>query len=416
MNLKVVIQIIFLISTLALAVNIFLVQNEKRTIQQDLIELSKVKYGLFNVDEWKTILAEIISKKIEELNFEDANQDHMRNEISKFLYKAIEEFEVNFRQTNHQKSMFGLSIKNMIAGTVSLFDRLKEEVPNITEEIITYFQDPKNRSRVKSYLIDKLDQYADKTFSELDYSERDRIYSKYQGESKTEITAEINNRLSDVGQNNFLRSALLFLLVVCQTIWFILNKNPNRVEFLLISLLSLIVLFLGLLFPMIDIDARISSMSFSLLGENVSFQNQVLYYKSKSILEVVYLMLSQGKANLFLVGLLVLMFSVLFPFSKLFASMALLHNENLINNRIIKFLIFKSGKWSMADVMVVSIFMAYLGFSGILTEQLTQLEDLTTSLDILTTNHSTLQLGFYMFTSFVLPSSFYPILGITLFS
>jgi uncharacterized paraquat-inducible protein A len=33
-------------------------------------------------------------------------------------------------------------------------------------------------------------------------------------------------------------------------------------------------------------------------------------------------------------------------------------------------MVFKTGKWSMADVIVVAIFMAYIGFSGIVGEQL----------------------------------------------
>ena len=58
----------------------------------------------------------------------------------------------------------------------------------------------------------------------------------------------------------------------------------------------------------------------------------------------------------------------------------------------------------MADVMVVAIFMSYIGFSGILTEQLGQLEGLTNKIDILTTNKSSLQIGFFLFTSFVILS------------
>jgi uncharacterized paraquat-inducible protein A len=67
-------------------------------------------------------------------------------------------------------------------------------------------------------------------------------------------------------------------------------------------------------------------------------------------------------------------------------------------------MVFKTGKWSMADVMVVAIFMSYIGFSGILTEQLGQLEGLTNKIDILTTNKSSLQIGFFLFTSFVILS------------
>jgi hypothetical protein len=64
------------------------------------------------------------------------------------------------------------------------------------------------------------------------------------------------------------------------------------------------------------------------------------------------------------------------------------------------------GKWSMADVMVVAIFMAYIGFSGIVAEQLSQLENISPTIDILTTNESKLNEGFFLFTGFVILSLF----------
>ena len=39
---------------------------------------------------------------------------------------------------------------------------------------------------------------------------------------------------------------------------------------------------------------------------------------------------------------------------------------------MVRFFVLKSGKWSMADVMVVAIFMAYIGFNGIITSQFGQ--------------------------------------------
>jgi hypothetical protein len=60
----------------------------------------------------------------------------------------------------------------------------------------------------------------------------------------------------------------------------------------------------------------------------------------------------------------------------------------------------------MADVMVVAIFMAYIGFSGIVAEQLSQLENISPTIDILTTNESKLNEGFFLFTGFVILSLF----------
>jgi hypothetical protein len=158
----------------------------------------------------------------------------------------------------------------------------------------------------------------------------------------------------------------------------------------------------GLLLPMIEIDARISSMSFSLLGEQIFFRDQVLYYKSKSILEVVWLMFQQSRIDVLMVGILVFVFSVMFPVLKQLASITFVYAERLRISKAIRFMVFKTGKWSMADVMVIAIFMSYIGFSGIITEQLKQIEALTSSVEILTTNRSNLLTGFFYFTAFAI--------------
>ncbi len=63
---------------------------------------------------------------------------------------------------------------------------------------------------------------------------------------------------------------------------------------------------------------------------------------------------------------------------------------------------FKSGKWSMADVMVVAIFMSYVGFQGILNNQLEDINMRNDMANLITTNQSNLQTGFIIFVSFVL--------------
>ena len=56
----------------------------------------------------------------------------------------------------------------------------------------------------------------------------------------------------------------------------------------------------------------------------------------------------------------------------------------------------------MADVMVVSIFMAYIGFSRLIETQLGQIGTRTPQVDVLVTNGTQLQVGFYFFAAFCL--------------
>jgi hypothetical protein len=114
-------------------------------------------------------------------------------------------------------------------------------------------------------------------------------------------------------------------------------------------------------------------------------------------------MLDAGGADSRVVGVLILAFSILFPISKLIsAEWYLLGDGKLRANRWIHFFAFKSGKWSMADVIVVALFMAYIGFNGILKSQLESLNIKTETLQCVSTSGTALQPGCTLFVTFVL--------------
>ena len=56
----------------------------------------------------------------------------------------------------------------------------------------------------------------------------------------------------------------------------------------------------------------------------------------------------------------------------------------------------------MADVTVVAIFMAFVGFRAIVNNQLEGLNSRTAALESIATNATSLQAGFILFTAFVL--------------
>ena len=106
-----------------------------------------------------------------------------------------------------------------------------------------------------------------------------------------------------------------------------------------------------------------------------------------------------------LVGAMIFCFSIVFPLSKLLSTwLWSLGNSRIQNNRMIRFFVIKSGKWSMADVMVVAIFMAYIGFNGIVSSQLNSLKEAADTVEIFTTNGTRLLGGFYLFLSFCISS------------
>ncbi len=385
-----------------LSFGVYQYESDRRAVKDDLIELSNVKYGLFNVDQWKNILADLIVKKVEEFDFSEGGREELKAEISEFLTTTINDFERRYNRSN--SGSFSGFLRRSVANITDIFGQMKKDIPIFTEQIVNFMDNPENKGQIKKYLLEEIDKYTEGTFAQIDYAERDRILLKYDQANMELATNAMKANVADLEKSSERLKTVLFVLAGLAGLFTLFGRNLIAPEYMLLTLLSLFLLAGGLALPMIDIDARISEMNFNLMGETVRFEDQVLFFKSKSILEIVQLMMSQGKTDVFLVGLLVLLFSVLFPVTKLICSTLYIYSKGIRKNRFINFMVFKSGKWSMADVMVVAVFMAYIGFSGILNEQLNQLGSVAQSVDMLSTNNTTLQIGFFLFTAFVVLS------------
>lgn len=377
-------------------------EEQKRTLQAELVELSMVKYGIFSVDEWEQRISEIIVKRLNEFKLEENKESELRVSIEDFLHEAIDKLEDSFNDKN--SGSIGGVFKRGVANLTDVFGVMREDIPLITESILAFIKDPQNKELARDFLLNKLEEYSDETFSEIDYSMYNNILEKHGTDTKNDAREIIHTKIADLEtkQAPFVYAVFGFALLAFVTVVF--SKEFEQLEFLVLTLLCAVFLTVGLLLPMINIDARISSMEIMLMGESIRFTDQILYFKSKSILEVVWVMLQDGKTDVMAVGILVFSFSVLFPVSKLSTSLIYVYAEKLRTNPIIKFLVFKTAKWSMADVMVVAIFMAYIGFSGIISSQLQDLENITDYVELVTTNASSLQIGFYLFTTFALLS------------
>jgi hypothetical protein len=161
----------------------------------------------------------------------------------------------------------------------------------------------------------------------------------------------------------------------------------------------------GITTPMIDLEARIDTLMFKLIGEDVVFRDNIIFFQSKSITDIVGILIREGSLQMIFVGVLVFTFSIVFPFSKLISSFLYsLHLDRLNEHWAIRFFVIKSGKWSMADVMVVAIFMAYIGFNGLVSSQLDDLSRSADPVEIFTTNGTQLLGGFYLFLCFCISS------------
>lgn len=199
--------------------------------------------------------------------------------------------------------------------------------------------------------------------------------------------------------------AMLACIVLVLILWWWLRKKTelHGALFIMSLLFAFVLLAVGLTASMVEVDARIKAIHFTLLGQPVVFQDQVLFFQSKSILDVVEILVQQPAVDSIAVGILILMFSILFPIMKLSATgIHLLSKRKIAENRFIKYFAFQSGKWSMADVIVIAILMTYIGLNGLLDSTLGALQIQTAPLTLITTNNTALQPDYIIFISFVL--------------
>ncbi len=377
-------------------------ENEK--IQQqykaDIIELSSVEYGLLNVDHWEKMLAEIIASKLQNFTSEPTNKEDLKKNVAALLKTLIDDYEKSLQKKN-SKNLFG-SLTNSLYS--SAFDGIREDIPMLTDKVMTFLDLKNNKEGLTKFIVVLLKEYTEGTFAKTDYTAVNAIIKKYEGNERADTVKIIEQKTIELNNDSQIFKVLLLGIFACFVVLFFFFKDIYKMDYVFGICFSFVLLFLGVTLPMIEIDARISEISFSFLNESMSFNNQVLFYQSKSIYEVVTLMLAQHSYDIIAVGILIFLFSVLFPITKLVSSILYLISQKLKENKLIQFFIFKTGKWSMADVFVIAIIMAFIGFEGIISDQLSQLENVYDSVSILTTNNSSVLFGFYAFTAFVIIS------------
>ncbi len=392
--------LLFIATTLGLAF-VYSLDQERREVKEDLKTIQNIKYGLLNVDEWKAITGEIIRKKIDEFELSSKNKESLRTEIPELLNEMIDVAETEEYERNRQK-LFGGLLTNTFMELAGVFNKLRSSIPEMTEKIIDHMEKPCTKEGLKKFFNTKLDEYASATFSEIDYSEVDRITLKYGAEDSEDCKNILKGRLGEKQQFlNFIKYALitLGLFWISLAIWY---KNIDRFLIVLLYAVSGVFLLFGLVLPMIEIEASIVLFKFQMLGQNIEFADQVLYYRSKSVLELVLILFSNLSFDLILVGFLVVLFSVIFPLMKLIFGIMMLYKPNLESKKFVRTLVFKTAKWSMSDVFVVSMFMAYLGISGMIGSQMGKIENSIVDNELIAMDDSEIGIGFYCYLIFVL--------------
>ncbi len=376
--------------------------QKRAQVKNHFSVVNDVYYGLLSVNAWEKELQEMVQKQIREFSLTEEQDSLLREEISQLLYDMLDELEKMIQQDDDS---FKKKLRKLAVNVFVDKEELRGRVPEFTDRIMANLTSEASKERLKGIASEQLDQFVGAIYDNRDSLNIKPLFEVYNANSRSEFNEVAKQKAADLGKVTYRYTfALLGVVMLFLLMWFVVMRRPvlRKPHFLGSVVLGLIVLAVGLASPMIEIDARITEVDLVLLEQHIRFTDQILFYRSKSILEVVQILIDTGKFDSMLVGFLILSFSVILPISKLSCNALYLLWNKVRKNKIIYWLAYKSGKWSMADVMVVAIFMSYVGFSGILDDQLGQLNRDTETVTSITTNLTSLRPGFYLFLAFVL--------------
>ena len=386
---------------------LYMLSHHQKEIKEDYSEINNIMHGLFSADQWKDEVAGIIKHQVRHFTMTRKQKRQLQVEVEEIILALINKAEA---LVNKPTKTVGGKLKKFAIKTFVNTDKIKAQVPDFARTVIAKVDDPANKKKMSSMAMGKFQQiqktgYIDST-SAVNTSLNHTMYKKYHVSSRDEFNQKVISSLAKIKTVTYNYCfGMLGCIAVVLSMWWIFRKRGDlhATLFVMSLLFAFILLAVGLTASMIEVDARIRSLDFVLLGEHVVFKNQVLFFQSKSILDVVKILISQAGIDSILVGVLILIFSILFPIMKLSSTgIHLLGKKSIAENKFIKYFAFQSGKWSMADVIVIAIMMTYIGLNGLLENQLSSLNIKSDFLTIITTNNTALQPGFIIFISFVL--------------
>ncbi len=379
----------------------------QEAVKADYSNINNIAYGLFSVEQWRDEVARIVNKQVRNMKFTPKQKQLMRKEVEEVLHALVDKAEA---MLNKKPKSLGGKIRKLVIKTFVKADKIRAQIPKFSQSIIAKVDNPNQKAKLSSVIMSEFKEMQKSTTLDSTLKANQALfnsmYLKYGVKSTPELNNKLNNQLKQLNKEMYSYCfGMLACIIIVLNLWWFLRKRVDQhgTLFILSLLFAFILLAVGLNASMIEVDCRIKTLDFVLLGEHVTFKDQVLFYESKSILGVVKVLVQQTAIDSVAVGILILCFSILFPVMKLTSTgIHLFARKQLAENRVIKYFAFKSGKWSMADVIVIAILMTYIGLNGLLDSQLAFLNISTQDLSIITTNNTALMPGYIIFISFVL--------------
>lgn len=398
-----------LVAAIAAASAMLVVEADRLShLETERAELDDIRYGALDADEWVARLTAIGAREIEEFEVTPENRPHIKALLTRLVDRLIVEVPrimttLEDGGDNLVERLFGSTANRTVELLVDA-SGLREKAPEIADALIDELQQPETKKELVYLLHGALESVARDTFAQVDRSPLRRIEAAHGCASPAACRAALDLRIDSADR----RATLLLAAMVAASLMLVLlalaRFQPQpRFTAALLCIAAAALLYAGVGAPMIQIDARLAEMRFHLMGAAVSFENQVLYFQSRSILEVVEVLARAGQPEMLLVGGLIALFSIGFPLAKILATALLAFRPGQgAPGPLLRFFAYHASKWAMADVFVVAMFMTYIGVRGLVGDQLGRISAAERPMEILTTNGTALEPGFWAFLIFAL--------------
>jgi len=386
--------------------NLQALSQQREQIKRDYSTVNSITFGLFSVDTWSSKIGSVVNNLISDYNIGPEQKKALQAQVEQQLNSLIKKTLADFDKP--QKSLLG-KIKKLAVNKFVDEDTIYAQVPSFARTIVDKVSSPTNTKRIKNIVTSKVNELAGQTYDSTEAITNmlaTYMYRKYNVADSSQFNKQISSRLISIEELSYNYLYAMFGCVLAALLLWLLMRNIIHLQgtlFFMSLLFALVLLAVGITSSVIEVDAQIQSLNIALMGQNLSFNNQDLFFQSKSIVEIIQTLVKQPQPDAVMVGVLMLLFIIILPIVRIIAKgIHILGNKAVAENKVVLYLAFDSAKWDMADVMVVGTLMTYIGLNGILKSELTEIEFHNSYLNATTANYTSLQPGYFIFVGYVI--------------
>ena len=377
----------------------------RRLLRTDLAEITHARYGLLSADKWRDIIGPMLDAQVDKIDLKSQSKS-LRPMVERSLYALLDNIKTQMTAPAAKsagKPAPGVNpmLVNMIVAS------LRPHVPEYTSVVMAELSKPQTQKSFRDSMRGVLSNAVRDSFSSTDMTTYNAILRRY-GCSSGEVCQQVIDRQIQQADLHLTRGYLAVIISAALAFILLMFGKPAlpRAAVAVLMLFCLAMLAGGVLSPMLEVEVRVTKLDATLLGTPIEFQDQSLYYRSKTVLEVSQTLIAMHRPEMTLVAVLVILFSVVFPALKMLALGACLFRPALLRtSRVVKLLAFDLSKWSMADVMALAIFMSFVAFNGVIGSSWDGVRDVPNIHAVLIpTNASRILPGYYLFVGFCVSS------------